>query len=130
MANPYVAYWKRQQAIRQRRHQRLARSAWRDLDRIVQALRENYGVQRVVVFGSLVKGRFTAESDIDLAVAGLAPTDFFTAYAEVNRLSQFKVDLKPLESLHPHFRQRVLTQGEIIYEAPDAARTERDRAGY
>lgn len=117
----FVTYWKRQQAIRRRQNQRLAQAARRDLDRIVQTLRESYGVQQVILFGSLAKGQFTAESDIDLAVAGLAPADFFTAYAEVNRLSRFKVDLKPLGSLHPHFRQRVLTQGEVIYEASDSA---------
>ncbi len=117
----FVAYWKQQQARRRRQNQELTRVARRDLERIAQTLRDNYGVQRIILFGSLVKGRFTAESDIDLAVAGLVPTDFFTAYAEVNRLSRFNVDLKPLESLHPHFFRRVLAQGEIIYEASDCA---------
>jgi predicted nucleotidyltransferase len=119
MSDTFVAYWKQQQALRRRQNQQSTKLARRDLNLIVQALRENYGVQRIILFGSLAKGQFTAESDIDLAVAGLAPADFFTAYAEVNRLSRFPVDLKPLESLYPHFYQRVLSQGEIIYEAPD-----------
>jgi len=121
MTDRFVEYWKRQQIINHQQYQRLAQQAWRDVDRIVRALRQGYGVRRVIVFGSLVKEEFSAGSDIDLAVAGLAPEDFFSAYAEINRLSRFQVDLKPMESLHPHFRRRVLSQGEIIYEAPDSA---------
>ena len=120
MSDPFITYWKQQQTLRRRYNQQLMELARRDLDLITQTLRDNYAVQRIILFGSLAKGQFTAESDIDLAVAGLAPADFFTAYAEVNRLSCFKVDLKPLESLQPHFYQRVLAQGETIYEAPDS----------
>lgn len=119
MIDPFVTYWKQQQTLRQRQNRALTQLARNDLKQIVQVLQENYGVQRIILFGSLAKDRFTAESDIDLAVAGLAPADFFTAYAEANRLSRFPVDLKPLESLHPHFYQRVLAQGEILYEASD-----------
>lgn len=118
MADTFVAYWKQQQTRLRRQNEQLAELARQNLGHIVQVLREGYGVDRIILFGSLMKGQFTAESDIDLAVSGLTPADFFTAYAEVNRLSQFQVDLKPLESLHPHFYQRVLAQGEIIYEAP------------
>jgi predicted nucleotidyltransferase len=119
MTDAFRAYWKRQQALRRRQNRQLAQAARHDLDQIVRILSERYDAQRVVLFGSLVKGRFTAESDIDLAVAGLAPVDFFAACAEVNRVSRFQVDVKPLESLHPHFYRRVLAQGEVIYEAPD-----------
>lgn len=76
MTDRFVEYWKRQQIIHHQQHQRLAQQAWRDVDRIVRALRQGYGVRRVVVFGSLVKEEFTAGSDIDLAVAGLAPAVF------------------------------------------------------
>lgn len=117
MSDLYVTYWKQQQTLRRRQSHRLAELARRDLVRIVQILRDKYHVQRIILFGSLVKGRFMAESDLDVAVAGLAPADFFTAYAEINRLTRFPIDLKPLENLHPHFYQRVLAQGETLYEA-------------
>jgi predicted nucleotidyltransferase len=123
MADSFVDYWKRQQAIRQRQGRQLAREARRDLARIAQVLKENYDVRQIILFGSLAKKQFTAESDIDLAVTGLAPEDFFTAYAEINRLSRFRIDLKPTERLHPHFRRRAVSQGEIIYEASGSGRT-------
>ena len=121
MPADYIAYWKKQQAIRRHENQALADEARQDLGRIVQHLRDEYGVERVILFGSLAKNKFTSTSDIDLAVAGLAPENFFEAYAHVNRLTQFQVDLKPLESLTPHFYRRVLEQGEILYEKPDGS---------
>jgi predicted nucleotidyltransferase len=120
MPDSYVTYWQEQQALRRRQNQQLAEAARQELGQIVELLRDVYRAQRIILFGSLVTGQFTAESDIDLAVDGLAPADFFTALAEVNRLSAFNVDLKPLESLHPHFYRRVLSRGEIIYEATDS----------
>lgn len=114
MSDSFITYWKQQQAERRHQNQQAAQLARRELKKLVQVLRDRYGVQRIILFGSLVKGRFSDESDIDLAVAGLSPTEFFTAYAEINQLTQFRVDLKPLESLHPHFYRRILAQGEIL----------------
>ena len=120
MPTPFVTYWKQQQILLKRQNRQAAYHARRDLERITQLLRKRYKAQRVVLFGSLAKGEFTTRSDIDLAVAGLAPADFFSALADTNQLSQFKVDLKPLEKLHPHLYRRVMSQGEILYEASDS----------
>ena len=96
------------------RNRRLAQQARADAERVATMLRQEFGVTRVVLFGSLVKGRFGAHSDIDLAVAGLAPARFFRALAQAGTLSEFPVDLKPLEELSPHFLSRVLATGEDI----------------
>lgn len=58
-------------------------------------LRERYGVSRVRVFGSLVHGRwFHPGSDIDLAVEGLKPADYWEAVTAVLFLDdQVTVDL-------------------------------------
>lgn len=119
MTNNFVRYWKKQQAKKRRQHRALTQEARSELGQIEQVLRDRYGAQKIILFGSLAKDRFTEESDIDLAVAGLAPTEFFDAYAEVNRLSRFRVDLKPLDRLDSHFYHRILTQGEILHETPE-----------
>ena len=121
MSNHFITYWKKQRAGRELQNQLLAQQARCSLKQIMQVLAETYKVQQVILFGSLAKDKFTMTSDIDLAVAGLAPENFFEAYAHVNRLTQFQVDLKPLESLTPHFYRRVLEQGEILYEKPDGS---------
>jgi predicted nucleotidyltransferase len=54
--------------------------AWVVARKAADELRRQFGVERVVVFGSLTHpGRFTAWSDIDLAVWGLQPRDTFRA---------------------------------------------------
>ncbi|MFQ4137616.1 nucleotidyltransferase family protein [Nodosilinea sp. PGN35] len=61
-------------------------------------LKQEFQATQVVVFGSLVHPeRFHQTSDIDLAVAGLSPLDYFAAVARLQDLSVFKVDLVRLE---------------------------------
>jgi predicted nucleotidyltransferase len=111
-----VAYWKRRRADQLAANQRLAERARADLAHIVIVLADRYPIRRIVLFGSLAHGDFAPGSDIDLAVEGLPPGDYFTALAEVNRLTSFWVDLKPLEELVPHFKDRILATGECVYE--------------
>jgi predicted nucleotidyltransferase len=120
----YVAHWKRRRAAQFAANQRLAAKARADLSRVIHALATHYPIQRMILFGSLARGGFAPGSDIDLAVEGLPPGDYFTALAEANRLTRFWVDLKPLEELQPHFRERVLATGECVYERTLGDRTE------
>jgi predicted nucleotidyltransferase len=111
---PYVIYWRQRQAQERVACLRLAQQARADASRIAAMLRRDFGVTRVVLFGSLARGRFLPDSDIDLAVEGLAATALFAALAQASELSQAPVDLKPLEDLDPHFKGRVLATGEDI----------------
>jgi predicted nucleotidyltransferase len=110
----YVAHWQRRLAAQQATADRLAQQARAEAQQIAQMLREHFGATRIILFGSLTKGNFSLGSDIDLAVAGLPKADFFLALAEANALAHTWVDLKPLEDLHPHFRERVLATGEEL----------------
>lgn len=110
----YLDYWRRRQAAERSRSLRLASQARADALRIAGMLRQEFGVTRVLLFGSLVSDRFLPDSDIDLAVAGLPAPVFFSALAQAAKLSDFPVDLKPLEALDSHFRDRVLETGEDI----------------
>jgi predicted nucleotidyltransferase len=54
--------------------------AWELARQVANLLRQQFGVSRVAVFGSLVHpGYFTPWSDVDLAVWGLRPEDTFRA---------------------------------------------------
>ena len=110
----YLANWRRRMAAQQAQLTRLAEQARNDASQIAAMLRSRFGVTRVILFGSLRRGNFVSGSDIDLAVAGLARRDFFAAVAEANALAHTWVDIKPLEDLEPHFRQRVLETGEDL----------------
>ncbi len=110
----HVAIWRQRMRAQQLLAAQLATQAKEDARQIAPMLRDRFGATRVILFGSLAKGTFAADSDIDLAVAGIAKADFFTALADANSLAHTWVDLKPLEDLSPHFRQRVLETGEDL----------------
>jgi predicted nucleotidyltransferase len=115
----YLQQWRDRQTQIRARNQALAQQARADCEAIANTLAHQFGATQVILFGSLARGRFHSESDIDIAVAGLAKADFFPALAAVNRLTQRWVDLKPLEDLEPYFYQRVMDTGEVLYARPD-----------
>jgi uncharacterized protein len=112
---PYIDYWRDRRAAQKRQHEQLAQQARQEVGRIVELLVEQYQVQRIILFGSLARDRFVAESDIDLAVEGLPSAPYFEILAQVNQFASRWVDLKRWEDLEPHFQARVLETGEIIY---------------
>ena len=79
-------------------------------------------VRRLALFGSVLRGDFTPESDIDVLVEfeqeyvpGLA---FFTIEQELSELLGQKVDLHTPQFLSPHFRAQVEHMAEVQYVAP------------
>ena len=122
----YFAYWQREKRRRAAIDKQQADKARKSLSVLVEILVDHFHVTRIIVFGSLVRGGFDEQSDIDLAVAGLAPQDFFHAYAVLNDYSPFAVDLKPLEDLDPSFRAKVERTGECLYESNHARGDRRD----
>jgi len=77
-------------------------------------LKERFGARRVVLFGSLAGDDFDRDfSDVDLAVEGLPPEEFFRAYSACWNLMPpgLALDLVPLERASPELRTRIL--GEV-----------------
>jgi len=86
----------------------------------IRLLKERFGARRVILFGSIVgQGIWHERSDIDLAVEGLAPAEFFPAYSACRDLLprglDLELDLVSLEDAYPEMRARIL--GEV--EMPD-----------
>ena len=86
----------------------------------IRLLKERFGAQRVILFGSIAgQGPWHGRSDIDLAVEGLAPAEFFPAYSACRDLLprglDLELDLVALEDAYPEMRARIL--GEV--EMPD-----------
>ena len=73
-------------------------------------------VSKVVLFGStVVPDRFREDSDIDLAVWGLAPEKYFSVLSSLERESRFSIDLIPAEDAQASMRKRIET-GEVLFE--------------
>lgn len=97
------------------RKTRLEESARRDAGRIARLLIREFGAKRVWLFGSLATGRgFRRNSDIDLAVEGLRPDQFFRAVGRALQLARFPVDLKPFEELPADAQRRILREGKAL----------------
>lgn len=73
------------------------------IDRAAAVLREE-GAEEVYLFGSAWAGRETADSDVDLAVSGLAPSKFFQAMGRAHRALGQPLDLIDLDEDTPFTR--------------------------
>ncbi len=101
-----------EQAVKEIKKQALAKA-----QQIGWLLAEKYSIQKVYLFGSLVAGNFNLQSDLDLAVEGLADEDYLKAYGLVEEIAApLKVDLISLESAMPSLRERVLEEGRVLYD--------------
>lgn len=79
----------------------------------IRLLKERFGAGRVILFGSAAgQGVWHGRSDIDLAVEGLAPEQFFAAYAACRDVLPrgLELDLVPLERAYPELRARILRE--------------------
>jgi len=82
--------------------------------------RKNH-IRRLSLFGSALRNDFRPGSDVDLLVEfqpGHVPgLRFFTMERELSQLIGRKVDLHTPASLSPYFRDRVLTEARVQYDA-------------
>jgi predicted nucleotidyltransferase len=77
-------------------------------------------VTKVALFGSMVRGEETAESDIDLLVEFSQHKSLLTLVRLERELAQAlgrKVDVLTEAALSPYLRPQILQEMRIIYEA-------------
>jgi predicted nucleotidyltransferase len=80
----------------------------------VELLRQRYGADRVLLFGSLAVGGSHGGSDVDLAVSRLKPEQYFSALGELMAVFEAPVDLVDLESAPVSLRERIEAEGEPL----------------
>ena len=96
---------------------------WREVERLTVAAKE-LGVQRVILFGSLVRGNPGLTSDLDLLIIWDTPLDFLTRTTELYRHLQPQVSADLLvytpdemeRMAHKPFVRRALEEGRVLYE--------------
>ncbi len=85
--------------------------------RISLLLAEKFQVSSIYLFGSLVWGDYLSpETDIDLAVNGIEPGKLYKIIGFIELETQFSFDLIDLNEALPALRERILTEGELLYE--------------
>ena len=107
-----------------RRRETHQRALWQEVERLTAAAAE-LGVQRVLLFGSLVRGDPGLTSDLDLLIVWDTPLDFLARTAELYRRLKPRVPADLLaytpkemkEMIHRPFIRRALEEGRVLYEA-------------
>lgn len=87
--------------------------------RCATVLQQRFGAKRVIPFGSVVEeGRWHLGSDLDLAVEGIAPEQFFRAWATLREMLPpgLEVDLVGLEHTSAALRARILGEKPMSEE--------------
>jgi predicted nucleotidyltransferase len=108
----YRATVRRRQAEQEQQQQARQQRGWQVAREAAQVLKQEFGAQQVWLFGSLLDvQRVRAESDIDLAIAGLPDDRYLAAVARLLDLSDFSVDLVQLEHASPRIRQMIEQKG-------------------
>jgi len=92
-----------------------AEAAYCEALRLGRILAAEFGVERVYLFGSFAWGPDTrSDSDLDLAVQGLAPGKFVLAHLRLSNASKYAIDLVRLERLPDLLRNRILKSGLLL----------------
>jgi uncharacterized protein len=82
----------------------------------VQLLVDEFGANRVVLFGSLARGSASERSDVDLLVEGLAISRVIDATIALERLlGGPAVDVVPLTAARPEVRERAEHEGIVLH---------------
>ena len=88
----------------------------------IVALCREHQISELSLFGSRVRGDFSASSDFDFLVeffpnARIGFIELGTIQAELEEIVESEVDLVPKDGLKAIIRQRVLDEVEIVYVA-------------
>ena len=84
--------------------------------RLIKVLIE-HEVKRAALFGSIVRGEATEDSDIDLLIefkGRKSLLDLVGLKLELQELLRRKVDVVTYKSLHPLLKERILNEEEVI----------------
>ena len=116
----YRAFWRKLAKTELTPEMRVAvEKARAEAKRLAQILADEYGVERVYLFGSFAWGnKVRPDSDIDLAVEGLPPGKLIKADVRVSKATEYSVDLVKLESASSPLRALILKSGIILYDKP------------
>lgn len=88
-------------------------------DRLIKICRQN-DIAKLGVFGSVVRGDTTDQSDIDLLVYFSKRKSLLSVVALERQIAEAlgrKVDLLTEAAISPYLRDRILQEVQVIYEA-------------
>ena len=88
-----------------------------EIKEILLEVLKKYDVKKAAIFGSIVRGEATEDSDIDLLIefeGRKSLLDLVGLKLELQELLRRKVDVLTYGSLHPLLKERILNEQEVI----------------
>ncbi len=88
-----------------------------EMEKTLIKVLKKHGVKRAALFGSIVRGEATEDSDIDLLIefeGKKSLLDLVGLKLELEELLKRKVDVVTYKSLHPLLREKILSEQEKI----------------
>jgi len=86
-----------------------------DIEKIESILLK-LGAAKIILYGSLARGDYKADSDIDICYEGIPDESYFRAVAECLMETQRRVSVLDLKSIRGYLKQRILKEGKLLYE--------------
>lgn len=86
----------------------------RDLENLLQRVREDPDVLAVMLFGSVARGEAGADSDVDVCLILYPQARDRAREVRLRYLDLADLDLKVFQSLPLYVRQRVLKEGQVL----------------
>ena len=87
------------------------------IKRKILPILQRYGVKKIGLFGSCIRGEMTPDSDIDILVdieKDISLLDFVGIKLELEEALNRKVDLGEYNTIKPLLRERIMKEQEII----------------
>lgn len=86
----------------------------KELNTIINISKE-FGATKILLFGSCLDN-IKAAKDIDIAVSGIKPSEFFKYYGRISMVVKDEVDILDLNDVREHLHKKILSKGKVIYE--------------
>jgi len=113
----YARRWRESHNKRRERAGPIVERIENRLPDVAQALADEFGATRVVLFGSYARRTAVAASDIDLLVYGIPLRQIVAATVKVSgMLGGVRADVVPAELVEPVIRDRAEADGRILFE--------------
>ncbi len=88
----------------------------------IEVFCRSHRICRLAFFGSVLRDDFSPESDVDVLVEfepefGVGMIALAGMEIELSRILGRKVEIHTFQGLNPHFRDKVLGEAEVLYDA-------------
>lgn len=91
------------------------RDILRDIEK-VESILVRHGALKIILYGSLARGDYRLDSDIDICFEGIPDEKYFRAIAECLMETHRRVSVLNFEDIQGYLRERILKEGRILYE--------------